>query len=264
MTGVHARLDLQGLRASYREAGFVSIPDFLDEAEMATLRAEMQRVIDEVVSRMPASEVYREHRDDDASLKQLQRLHVHDASLAPYLASGPFADLAEILLGERPAPQNLQYFDKAPGNNRPTPPHQDGAYFPIEPMRAVTIWLALDDVAVEQGCVRYVRGSHRRGLRRHERGGTLGFSREIVDYGPEDAVREECFPCRAGHVIAHDARTIHRADGNSSRDRHRRALGFIYYAASCTVDQQAREQYQRRLDADLIARGRLREVGEQS
>lgn len=259
MAGTHAHLDAGTLAANFRADGFVSIEGFLDDAEVAGVRSEMDRIVRDVVPNMPAAEVYRESVDDATSLKQLQRLHEHDETMNRHIVTGPFARLAEVLLGERPAPQNVQYFNKVPGNNRATPPHQDGAYFPIEPMNAVTIWLALEDVAIEQGCVRYVRGSHREGLRRHERGSTLGFSREIVDYGPVDIARERCFPCRAGHVIAHDAMTIHRAAGNTSRTKSRRALGFIYYGASCVVDEHAHRAYQQRLDADLRRRGRLQD-----
>jgi len=259
VSGAHRELDALALHAQFRADGFVSIPGFLADDEVRALREDMARVLRDVVPTMPAAEVYREHVADDGSLKQLQRLHVHDAEMRARLCAGPFARLAEILLGEPPSPQNLQFFDKAPGNNRPTPPHQDGAYFPIEPMNAVTIWLALEDVSAEQGCVRYVRGSHREGLRLHVRSSTLGFSREIVDYGPDDTAREQAFPCRAGTIIAHDARTVHRADGNASPDRHRRALGFIYYGASCVVDEDRRRSYQQRLDADLLREGRLKE-----
>ena len=45
---------------------------------------------------------------------------------------------------------NLQYFNKSPGANKPTPPHQDGYYFMITPCEAVTMWLALDEVDDEE------------------------------------------------------------------------------------------------------------------
>ena len=152
---------------------------------------------------------------DPGSLKQLQRLQVHDQRLGEYLISGPFARLAEILLGEPPDPQNLQYFNKAPGVNRATPAHQDGAYFPIEPMNAVTIWLALEDIGPAQGCLRYLRGSHRDGLRPHRRSCTLGFSRELIGDASKNVEREVAFPCAAGHVMG-----APRADGAPGGRQH--------------------------------------------
>ena len=257
MTSTYTRRDAEALRSHYRSAGYVSIPDFLDSQELSSLKDQLARTIDVVVPDMPAEDVYWEDVTNEASLKQLQRLHVHDPELRKWLVTGPFARLAAILLEDEPAPQNLQYFNKAPGVNRPTPSHQDGAYFAIAPMNAVTIWLALENVSPEQGCVRYVPGSHLDGLRPHTRGNTLGFSREIADYGAEDIAREQAFPCEAGHVIAHHALTVHRADGNASPDLHRRALGFIYFGAACAIDKRARDEYQRQLDQDLRRAGRL-------
>jgi phytanoyl-CoA hydroxylase len=250
-------MDAVALQASFASDGFVSIPGFLDAEELQAIRSDLERVVRDVVPRMPAEEVYHEDVDDPSSLKQLQRLHVHDPTFNAHLAKGPFARLAAVLLDEYSAPQNLQYFDKAPGTNRPTPAHQDGAYFPITPVNAVTIWLALENVGREQGCMRFARGSHLEGLRPHQRGGTLGFSRELVG---EEGGNEVAVPCEAGHVTAHHALTVHRADGNSSPDRHRRALGFIYYGASCVIDEDARAGYQARLDEELRAAGRLGEA----
>ena len=127
----------------------------------------------------------------------------------------------------------------------------------ITPPHALTMWLALEDVGAEQGCVRYVRGSHRRGLRRHEASGVLGFSQAIVDLGrPEDA-DEVALPCRAGDLLVHHALTIHRAGDNRSATRSRQALGFIYYGVSAEVDEAAHAGYQRRLARRLRSEGRI-------
>ena len=257
MSGAHACLNDTALRASFDADGYVSIAEFLDRQELNDVLSIVEHVIVSVVPTMPAADVYFEDVRDPSSLKQLQRLHEHDGFLRTLLRRGPFAQLARTLLGEEPVPQNLQYFDKAPGANSPTPAHQDGAYFLIEPMNAITIWLALEDVGHEQGCVRYVRGSHRKGLRPHRPSEVLGFSRQLESPEPTSEAREVDFPCSAGHVIAHHALTVHRANGNESLDRHRRALGFIYYGASCEIDEVATELYQSRLAARLQAADRL-------
>src|SRR5690606_9983238 len=97
----------------------------------------------------------------------------------------------------------------------------------------LTMWLALDHVDQENGCVSYVKGSHLRGLREHASSGVLGFSQQMTDFGrPEDLENEVAMPARPGDLLVHHALTIHRADGNRSTDRKRRSMGFIYYAAS--------------------------------
>ena len=169
-----------------------------------------------------------------------------------------FERLAQILLGEQVVGKNMQYFNKPAGIGPPTPPHQDGYFFMLEPNHAITMWLALEDVDASQGCVRYVRGSHKFGMRAHGRSGVLGFSQHILDFGiPNDLANEIACPCKAGHLIAHHSLTIHWADGNTSKDKSREALGFIYYARSAKADRKAHAEYQRRLAAELVDEGKI-------
>jgi phytanoyl-CoA hydroxylase len=243
MSSTHSQLEATQIRQDYQRDGYVSIPAFLGLEALQQVQLELDDCLRSVVPGMPSTAVYYEDRADLTSLKQLQRLQDYDPVLGKYLLKGPFYQLAKTVLGEEPRAWNMQYFDKAPGSNSPTPPHQDGAYFPIEPMNAVTIWFALQDVSEEQGCVHYLRGSHKDGIRSHGASGTLGFSRSISpdDFDP-NAIRK--FPCKAGHALAHDARTVHWAGNNESPVLHRRALGFIYFGASCVLDEEADRRYQ--------------------
>tara|TARA_R110002049_G_scaffold93815_12_gene231611 strand:+ start:1168 stop:1539 length:372 start_codon:yes stop_codon:yes gene_type:complete len=92
-----------------------------------------------------------------------------------------FQKLAAILLEDNVVGKNTQYFNKPPKIRKP-PPHQDGYYFMLSPNEAVTMWMALEPVNQENSCVKYVKGSHKYGLRSHGRTGTLGFSQGITDY----------------------------------------------------------------------------------
>jgi phytanoyl-CoA hydroxylase len=51
--------------------------------------------------------------------------------------------------------------------------------------------------------------------------------------------------------------TIHRADGNQSRDRSRRALGFVYAARRAVEDLDKKKAYYETLNADLVSKGKL-------
>jgi phytanoyl-CoA hydroxylase len=51
--------------------------------------------------------------------------------------------------------------------------------------------------------------------------------------------------------------TIHRADGNRSATRTRRALGFIYYSERAREDAEAHAAYQRRLAEEMAAQGKI-------
>ena len=165
--------------------------------------------------------------------------------------------IRDRLLGEPVIGKNLQYFNKPPGIGQATPAHQDGHYFMLQPCQAVTMWMALDHVDEENGCVRYLRGSHLDGMRTHERTQTLGFSQGIVNFGKNESREEVPCPARPGDLLAHHALTVHRADANDSPTRTRRALGFIFYGESAREDKVAHEAYQRNLADEMSALGKI-------
>ena len=249
---------MHDLPTRFQRDGYVALPRFLVGRELAELIANVDRFIDHVVPQLPAEHVFYENRDDPTTLKQIQQMGDHDPWFQDLFTGSRFREVAEMLLDGPVVPKNMQYFNKPPELGQPTPPHQDGYYFMLEPCEAVTMWFALEDVDEENGCVRYVPGSHQLGIREHARTQTLGFSQGIVDYPTAaDRKRELAIPAQPGDLLVHHALTIHRADGNRSPTRTRRALGFIYYSHSAREDAQAHAAYQRKLADDLRAAGKL-------
>ena len=239
--------------------GYVSIPGFFTEDETEEIRCHLDRFIRDVVPGLPATEAYYDDKNDPGTLKQIQQLGRHDTFFEGLVSPGRrLATLSEICLGVPARPVNMQYFNKSASVSTPTPPHQDGFYFCLTPCHAITLWIALEDIAPEQGCVNYVRGSHRFGMRAHGSSGVLGFSQGILDFGiPTDRENAQSFPCRAGHLIAHHALTIHWAEGNTSGDKSRRAMGAIFYGEGSRENTEIKEAYQARLDASLAAEGKI-------
>ena len=239
--------------------GFVHLEAFFSPAQVAELLANVERYVREVVPTIPETDVFFEDKARPETLKQLIRVHDHDAYFRRLLEEGTFPLVAASLLGEEVRPINQQVFIKPPGGeSKATPPHQDGFYFHLEPCVAATLWLALDHVDAENGCLRYVRGSHQHAVRPHQRTGTLGFSQGVSDFGtPDDLANEVVCTARAGDLIAHHALTIHRADENRAVGRPRRALGLVYYGVSAHERVDEHEAYQRKLAAEMKQAGRI-------
>jgi len=240
----------------FQEDGFVAVPKFRNLEELSAIESALAHFIDVRVPQLPAEEVFYEDKANPASLKQIQRLHEHDGFFGEFFNGKPKA-LAQELLGEPVIGKNLQYFDKPPGIGQATPAHQDGHYFMLQPCHAVTMWMALDTVDEENGCVRYLRGSHLDGMRPHERTQTLGFSQGIVDFGKNETREEVPCPAKPGDLLAHHAMTVHRADANASLTRTRRALGFIFYGESAREDKVAHQAYQKNLADEMSALGKI-------
>lgn len=247
------------LKQDFDRDGYVAIRPLFDTERIAELNRELDRFIAECVPNMPATDVFYEDKADKKTLKQMMRLERYDGYFADLLQTGILRELAEAVLGEEVRPSNLEYFNKPPGAGKPTPPHQDGYYFKLTPPRAVTGWLALEPVDDENGCLNYVRGSHRaEGYRPHGRSEILGFSQGVTDFGTaEDKANAVSMPGPAGMLLLHDCKTVHWASGNQSPTRSRRAIGFVYFGVSAKPDAAELAAYKAGLEADLTARNRI-------
>lgn len=103
--------------------------------------------------------------------------------------------------------------------------HQDAAYYPIQPMDHLTVWIALDEATPENGCMNVVPGAHRNGILGHE---AVEYDTDIViaeqDYSEDDAV---AIPMKPGSVLFQHCLTPHYTAPNTT-DRWRRALIMAY------------------------------------
>lgn len=250
----------QSEKQSYDERGFAVVRQLLAPHEFADLRSNVDRYVREVVPTLPDSEAFFQDRSRPETLKQLQRMGC-DLYFQQMMQNEKFLALATTLIGEPVKADQPEWFNKPPGTNHVTPPHQDNYYFCLTPSNVCTIWMALDPVDAENGCLRYVAGSHKHGYRKHAKSKILGFSQGIIDYTPDDFTREVAVCLQPGDVVAHHGMTIHRADANMSSTRHRRSFAMVFKGVSCARDEAAfanyraaaREQHQEfGLKADAI------------
>ena len=156
----HDELDASRGRLSgaFADDGFVALEGFYDPKEIFEINAEVNQFTAVIVPTLPREQVYLENKDDPTSIKQIQKLHEHDPFFRALMEEGPVRRLAEIVLDGPVTCRNMQFFNKPAGVGQPTPPHQDGYYFHLQPCLAATAWLALEPVDEETGCIHYVRG----------------------------------------------------------------------------------------------------------
>ena len=123
---------------------------------------------------------------------------------------------------------NSSFFAKPAVNGQATPWHQDGEYWPIRPLATCTVWVAVDDATRENGCLRFIRGSHRSGrLLSHRTNSSpdLTLNQELVEseYDEEEAVD---LVLEAGRISLHDVFLAHGSEANDSpRPRRGVAVG---------------------------------------
>jgi hypothetical protein len=183
--------------------------------------------------------IFAEHRAAQAQKPgdEFDTPHFDDRRLFDYLLSPALLDVVECIVGPDIVLWSSHFICKDPFVGRATPWHEDSAYWDgrlDRYDRLVTVWLALDDVDRENGCMEVVAGSHLDG----------GFSNyHDVDasknsFGSEisglDATGAVPFELRRGEFSLHDGRIKHGAAANKSG---RRRLGYTmrYLAADVKV-----------------------------
>jgi ectoine hydroxylase-related dioxygenase (phytanoyl-CoA dioxygenase family) len=115
--------------------------------------------------------------------------------------------------------------NKPPRHGHDTPWHQDEAFWEEDlGYHACAIWLALDDVDVDNGCMQFMPGSHTDGIRthRHLYDDPLVSALVIDDVDLDKAVP---VPLPAGGATFHTQRTMHHTGPNHT-DRFRRAYAI--------------------------------------
>ena len=145
--------------------------------------------------------------------------------------------LLEAVIG---APVELaadQILMKPPAIGSAKPYHQDNAYFRCAPAdHVVTAWIALDDVDEENGCLRYIDGSHRQPILPHEVMPDEPHNKvpppEVIERVLSGS-RESTAPVGIGGVVLHHSHTLHTSHVNRSQ-RWRRGYATHWAAADVT------------------------------
>jgi len=247
------KADLDSLRQHYETDSFVVIRGLFQPAEFQELQGNLARYIREVVPTLPKDQAFFDDYSKPETLRKMQSLNRHDPWFAHFMQHGPHVAVQTHLMRDQAVPQGLEWFDKLPYDRNATPAHQDGYYWNRTPDIACGIWIALDAVDRQNGCMWYARGSHKLGIQPHGASGVLGFSQGLVDFDPStvDGVPIELEP---GDAVAHSSSTIHWTETNRV-NRHRRAIATFCFGASTVRDEEKHARYMESLKLQLEKRG---------
>lgn len=143
-------------------------------------------------------------------------------------------DIAELFVGPNIALFASHYISKPPFSGQPVLWHQDSAFWPLEPMDVVTLWLAVDHSTPENGCVRLIPGSHKMDIAATRANTDVDsvLGEEIaVDVDESQAVD---MVLRPGDVEVHHPNIVHGSNANASPNR-RCGLTIRYIPTSTRI-----------------------------
>ncbi|MCG9895155.1 MAG: phytanoyl-CoA dioxygenase family protein [Fimbriimonadaceae bacterium] len=189
--------------------GFVVLDRHFSAEELAEVDRELTRFFDERTEALK--------REGDSGISRAGEI-VFDSHLAErsdilrgFVTSPKMVALTTALLGPDVDLYWNQIVYKSPETEKQFPWHQDDAYTPVDPSPYLTLWIAVNDATLENGCISVLPGSHTRGLIPHSQTpeGWAGHSLDDPDQGRP-------VPVAAGSVIAFWSLTLHKSGPNRS------------------------------------------------
>lgn len=219
----------------YNREGFIRPVDVYPTDQILEIRRYFDRLLEKAIA--AGGNSY------SISTAHMKYGGVYDILTNPFLV-----DCVSDLLGDDVIAWGSHFFCKMPGDGRAVAWHQDASYWPLTPSHAVTVWLAIDDANLENGCMKFIAGSHHSGHLTYKK--SSPEEHNVLDqtvpnaesYGP--IVVDDL---RAGQASIHNDLLLHGSDANMST-RRRCGLTLRYAAAHVHAGMQWNEK-------GIIARG---------
>ena len=235
-----------GQIASYRESGFLVIEDFLNNDELAQWRVAVDEAVSERNGRklpdralVGGEDTVDEDPDADYFsnvFDQLLNLWQTNKKVAKLMLDARIGKMAAELAGtEGIRVWHDQALIKKPWAN-PTSWHLDTPYWSFSNREALSIWVALDDATLENGCLFFIPGTHK--LTTFENPGITKNMGAIFDFYPRfKSSTPVAAAMKAGSASFHNGLCIHGAHANMTPG-YRRAMTCAYMPDGSTFNGQ--------------------------
>lgn len=218
----HLRTQLEPTEITQlKDQGYFLCGRVLTDDELAEARCEVDRAVEEYTKKFSRPE-------------KINFIHTYDDYFLKLATHPRLLDIVEAVLGPDLALYSSHLLCKPAGDGKAVVWHQDSAYWALEPMEVLTLWLALDDCDVENGCMRVLPGSHHQGLVPHE----LASSESLLKkQAPVEFIEESQVvdvELRAGECSLHLPNVFHSSNPNTS-GRRRAGLPLRYIPTTTRI-----------------------------
>lgn len=210
---------------SYRENGFVVLPDMLSPSEVQELR----ETLDDIYAHDKGG-IFTGAQNTAYARVLSQRVNVwrDNESVRKFVFAKRMADAARKLAGvEHVRLWHDQALYKMPEGSKPTAFHQDFPYWPMNEDGALSVWIALNDVDEQNGAMSFIPGTHKLGKLDPI---DLVNPQDIFSFAPKGSIQNPdpvMAKLPAGSCTFHNGLTFHGAGANTT-DQPRRAMVIIY------------------------------------
>lgn len=220
---------------SYRENGFLLVENFLNEEELAFWRRAVTEAIQQRNGRKFANSDAKVGEDDGINKEadyygkvfdQMVNLWQTNEQVKQIMLDKNIGKMVANLAGwEGTRIWHDQALIKRPWAN-PTSWHLDTPFWSFSDRRALSIWVALDDATLENGCLYFIPGSYH--TTTFDNPGIGKNMDAVFEMYPQFiTTKSVAVPMKAGSCSFHNGLTIHGAGANMTNG-FRRAMTCAY------------------------------------
>lgn len=237
--------------AEYEDRGFTVIEDILDSDEISCVQEHVSWLMRKYPETDPELLEHWFMRDDPFWLS----LCAHDKLID---IAGAFLGVHDIALFAS------HYVVKMGQTGKAIHWHQDGSYWPLEPMEVISLWLAVDDSTVDNGCMQVVPYSHSDGLSVTNLSSD-DFNRNVAESEDKVHLTEaqissiKNVELKAGSISIHHPMLIHGSLANHSEKR-RAGLTLRYIPSTTKVIEDPQDIDGKASGSVYLMRGERRAV----
>ena len=274
----------EAMVAAYHEAGVIILSDFVAVSDCEALRARARELVDEFdpndvqsvfsttdqaqlddqyfiesgdkirffleANAFDAQGVLRQSKAHSLN-KMGHAMHDLDPVFERFSHSAALDNIARRVGVQDPGVLQSMYIFKPPRIGGEVHCHQDSTFIYTEPESCVGFWFALEDATVDNGCMQFIPGGHKLGLKERQRRGADGkLHFETLDETPWPEGAAVPAEAKTGTLVVFDGRSPHMSGPNLS-DNSRCA--YTLHVIDKTCDYPAENWLQR--GADMPLRG---------
>ena len=216
----------------YRHVGAIVVPDVLSADEVQELR----RVTDELVQKSRTVSTHNEiydledsHSTNEPRVRRIKTPHTHHPAYGRLVRHPGIVSVLRDLWGQNIRFDTAKLNMKSAGFGAPVEWHQDWAFYPHTNDDLAAVGVMMDDMALENGPLMIVPGTHRGPVFDHHANGRFCGAMDPSS-GEVDFHKAVPLTGRAGSITVHHVRAVHGSAPNTS-PKERRLLLLQYRAA---------------------------------
>ena len=228
---------IQKLVTEYDKNGVIVIKKLFTLKEVNYLKSKINSYIKKNSNKLRGKEI-------NYIKKRINSIHkFKDPFFKKFSSQKKIFNIGKNLLKDSPKFRKCEYFAKPKKIGLASPLHQDNYYWNLKKGKGLTMWIAIDKSYKNNGTVKYLIKSHKKGLVEHEASFAPGSSQKVKNVSKYIKIfKIKKFNLNIGDCLVHHSEIIHGSDRNKSK-YSRRGFTIQLVSKKETVNQTALKKY---------------------